>query len=535
MPTFDGPGAFTGAIATPHVAATDAAMAVYRDGGSAIDAAIAAAAVLTVVYPHNVALGGDLIALVRTSDGTVRCVNASGWSGAATDVAAMRARYGEVLPDRGADTVTVPGGVRGWESLRRFGSRLPWERLLRPAEQVAEQGVPVSASVAGHLADPENTDLYGMQDFDRVFRPGGRLLRRGAHFRQPELAATFAALARGGPDEFYVGDLAARSVEYLRSRGSVLDGADFAEFRSEVTDPVSARFGRDTVLTSPPNTHGFVMLRALRAIEEMGIDAPLGDGIGTLMRVFHHANRLRTDRLADPRLAAVDVTALVHHDLRAATPLAEDIAPAGSVPRGDTVGVAAADSDGTAVSLIQSVFHAFGSGLIDPQTGVLFHDRGTSFSLRPESPNVLAPRKRPMHSLMPVLVTGAGGDLRHVLATMGGQGQPQILTQVLLRLLGGAGAADAVAAPRAIVGQQMVGNTVDSVVVEADAERSALSSLSASGLTLDEVPPHTEALGQANVVTVGAAGQLVAATDPRADGSAIVAQYARPMRAAAQA
>lgn len=535
MPTFDGSGAFTGAIATPHVAATDAAVAAYRDGGNAIDAAIAAAAVLTVVYPHNVALGGDLIALVRTSDGAVRCVNASGWSGAATDVAAMRARHGGALPDRGADTVTVPGGVRGWESLRRFGSRLPWDRLLRPAERVATEGVPVPASMAAHLADPENADLHGLEDFGRVFRPGGRPLRQGEEFRQPALATTFAALARGGPDEFYVGDLATRTVEYLRSHGSVLDGADFAEFRPEVTDPVSIRFGRETVLTSPPNTHGFVMLRALRAIEELGIDDPVGEGIATLMRVFHHANRLRTDHLADPRLAAVDVAALVHHDLRATTAVAEDITPAASVPRGDTVGIAAADSDGTAVSLIQSVFHAFGSGLIDPQTGVLFHDRGTSFALRPESPNVLAPRKRPMHSLMPVLVTGDGGDLRHALATMGGQGQPQILTQVLLRLLAGTSAADAVAAPRAIVGQQMLGNTVDSVVVEVDVERQAWSALRASGLTLDEVPPHTEALGQANVVTVGAGGQLIAATDPRADGSAVVAQYARPVRAATDA
>jgi gamma-glutamyltranspeptidase/glutathione hydrolase len=534
VPTFDGPGAFTGAIATPHAAATDAALAAYRDGGSAIDAAIAAAAVLTVVYPHNVALGGDLIALVRTADGTVRCINASGWSGAATDAAAMRTRYGAALPDRGADTVTVPGGVRGWESLRDFGSRLPWDRLLRSAEQIADGGLPVAASLDAHLADPENADLYGQEDFDRVFRPGGRLLRGGELFRQPELASTFVALARGGPDEFYTGDLAMRTVQYLRSRGSVLDDADFAEFRPETTDPLAVDFAGLTVLTSPPNTQGFVMLRALRTISELGIDAPLGEGLGTLMRVFHHANRLRTDHLADPRMAAVDLATLVNGDLRAATPLVGTTAGASSVPRGDTVGIAAADSDGTAVSLIQSVFHAFGSGLIDPQTGVLFHDRGTSFSLHPQSPNVLAPRKRPMHSLMPMMVT-ADGDLRHVLATMGGQGQPQILTQVFLHMLAGGSVAEAVAAPRAVVGQQMLGHTTDSVVVETNADPAAKSSLRASGLALDEVPPHTEGLGQANVVTAGRDGQLTAAADPRADGSAIVAQYARHHRRAPEA
>lgn len=526
MPT-SRPGAFTGAIATPHVAATDAAVAVLRDGGSAVDAAIAAAAVLTVVYPHNVALGGDLIALVRTPDGDVRCINASGWSGAATDVAAIQDRYGAVLPDRGADTVTVPGGVRGWDALRRFGSRLPWARLLEPAERVARDGVPVAASLHAHLVDPENDDLHGLEDFDRVFRPGGRLLELGETFRQPELADTFAALARGGPDEFYAGALADRTVEYLRSRGSVLDAADFADFAPEVTDPISVDFGGLTVLTSPPNTHGVVMLRALRALEELGTEAPLGAGIGTLMRVFHHANRLRTDFVADPRLTPVDVDALVHGDLRAATSLVDVTASVGSVPGGDTVGVAAADSDGTAVSLIQSVYHAFGSGLIDPVTGILFHDRGTSFSLQSESPNLLAPRKRPLHTLMPMLVTDRG-DLRYVLATMGGQGQPQILTQVFLRMVAGASAADAVAAPRAVVGRQVVGATGDSVVVESDADRAAIDALRDSGLSIREVAPHTEGLGQANVVAVDDNGAFTAAADPRADGSGTVAQYARP-------
>ena len=167
---------FTGAVATPHTLATDAATEAFRDGGSAVDAAIAAAAVLTVVYPHNVALGGDLIALVRSPDGAVTCVNASGWAGAAVDVDAMRAKHGSELPARGADTVTVPGGVRGWETLHGMGGRLPWHRLLQPARRAADDGVPIAASLGAHLADPENVDLHGSEDFDRVFRPGGRLL-----------------------------------------------------------------------------------------------------------------------------------------------------------------------------------------------------------------------------------------------------------------------------------------------------------------------------------------------------------------------
>ena len=311
---------------------------------------------------------------------------------------------------------------------------------------------------------------------------------------------------------------------------SVLDAADFAEYQPEITGAVSVDFRGLTVSTSPPNTHGFMLLRALMAVDHVPIDAPVGADLGTLMRVFHHGNRLRAQHLADPRLAPVDVRALVYDDLRAATPVVATPAPAPRVPRGDTVGIAAADADGWAVSLIQSVYHAFGSGLLDPRTGILFHDRGTGFSLAASSPNVVAPRKRPLHTLMPVIVTD-GGRLRYVLSTMGGQGQPQILTQVLLRMLDGAGTADAIAAPRAVVGQQAPGCTEDSVVVEADVNPDALASLRGSGLAVIEMPRRSEAFGHTNVVDVAADGGLTAATDPRADGSAVVVQYARHRRA----
>ena len=505
------PSSFTGALATPHALATEAGVRAYRDGGNAIDAAIAAAAVLTVVYPHNVALGGDLIALVRTPDGTVRCVNASGWAGAEVDAAGLRARHGGRLPARDVNAVTVPGGVRGWETLRRFGARLSWERTLADAETTARAGAPVAPSLASHLADPENADLVGTEDFDRVFRPGGRLLRAGDVFVQPALADTFAKLRQGGPDAFYCGEVAERIVGYLRSRGSCLSAGDFAEFQPETPLPISLDFRGLTVLTSPPNTHGFLLLRALRAVDELGIDDPLGRGLGTLMRVFHRGNALRGAHLADPRYAEVDVAALVNDGLDETAELVG--AQAEPVRHGDTVGVAAADGDGYAVSLIQSVYDAFGSGLIDPATGILFHNRGTGFSLDAASPNVIAPRKRPVHTLMPAMTMYQGAP-RHVLATMGGQGQPQILAQVLLREVDGATAEAAVSAPRAIVGLQADGATIDSVTVEADMPAVAVESIGHAGLVATRVAAHTESLGHANVVVVDADGSMTAASDP---------------------
>lgn len=519
------PSAFTGAVATPHVLATEAGLDVLRSGGTAIDAAIAAAAVLTVVYPHNVALGSDLMALVRIPGGQVHCVNASGWAAGCTDAAKLQSRFGAVLPGRGAHTVTVPGAVRGWEVLRGCGSRYSWSDTLAFAQAAASGGVPLAQSVAHHLVHPENADLHGTPDFDRVFRPSGTSRRIGETLRQPELAATFAMLRTAGPDVFYQGDLAQRSVAYLRSHGSDLSAADFEEFRPEITAPLSAAFGDLAVLTSGPNTQGFVLLRVLRAVEAMGIADPLGADYGLLMRLFHHANHLRDKQLADPAFVDIDVEALVHHDLQGTTPIG--IAGGASlVPHGDTVGVSAMDSDGYAVSLIQSVFWAFGSGLIDPETGILFHNRGTSFSLDPLAPNVIEPRKRPAHTLMPAM-TVENGSVRHVLSTMGGQGQPQVLAQILLRAVQGTGAQAAVAAPRGIVGVQTEGATADLVSLESDTVPVARDAVAHSGLFLLEVPPSTEILGQSNVIFADTEGNMTAASDPRSDGAAAVTHHPR--------
>ena len=331
------------ALATPHALATEAGTRILRDGGTAIDAAIAAAAVLTVVYPHNVALGGDLFALIRTPDGAVRCVNASGWAAAAVDADGLRAGHGDWLPARGADPVTVPGGVRGWEMMRAFGSRISWSATLHAAEQVAREGVPVAPSLATHLDDPENHDLIGTGDFDRVFRPGAAPLSAGDLFRQPELADTFATLRAHGPDVFYTGALAEQLVSYLQSRGSCLTAADFAEFAPEIQAPLTARFGDLTVLTSPPNSQGFLLLHALAGVGDNSLADPVGENLGELLRIFHGGNEVRDRRLADPRFAVLDTA-----------PPSSPGAPRRTA-RGDTVGIAAADGEGYAVSLIQSV------------------------------------------------------------------------------------------------------------------------------------------------------------------------------------
>lgn len=521
----------TSAIAAPHQKATRAGEAALRDGGSAIDAAIAAAAVLTVVYPHNVALGGDLIALVRTPDSEIVCINASGWAPEAVDVDELRRRYGDTLPIRGAHTVTVPGGVRGWEALHRRAGRLDWHRLFEHAIGHARSGAPVAGSLARHLVDPGNADLRGTEDFDRTFAPGGEPLGLGDALRSPELADTLTAIAESGAQAFYTGPVADAMVDHLGAHGSALTTADFADFAVEECAPIATDFGDLTVVTSPPNTHGFILLRALRWIASADTQAcadPLATGLGELIAEFADGNGLRASVLADPRHAPVDLDVLMRPRVPG-TGLGGAIRPSRPLrlPHGDTVGVAAADSEGYAVSLIQSVYHSFGSGLIDPTTGVLFHNRGTAFALDPNSPNVIAPHKCPVHTLTPAMTITRDGRVRHVPATMGGQGQGQILGQILARVSAGETAASALAAPRAIVGAQTDGAGTDTIVVERDLAEAARAALEHTGAPILEVPPHTEDMGQANLVVIADDGSMTAATDPRADGEALVLNRVR--------
>jgi gamma-glutamyltranspeptidase/glutathione hydrolase len=232
-----------------------------------------------------------------------------------------------------------------------------------------------------------------------------------------------------------------------------------------------------------------------------------------LAQAFVRANAVRDALLADPRYARVDVDTLV----------AADTAPAGAPPHGDTVGIAALSADGYALSLIQSVYFGFGACVLDPDTGILFQNRGTSFSLDPCSPNAFAPRKRPRHTLMPVLVT-RGDELAWVSSTMGGQGQPQLQAQVLLRSFAGADPQQAVAAPRWIVGHQDTADTERTVTIESDLSAPARTALTDSRLEVKFVAPHSGLLGHANLIRVAADGTVTAGSDPRSDGSSATYQ-----------
>ena len=501
-----------GAVSTSHYLATEAGAQALRDGGNAVDAAIAAAAVLCVVYPNNVALGGDLVALVRDPSGRVSFVNATGRASRQERLETLRQRHGDALPDRGIDTVTVPGGVRGWITLAGLGGRLGWEDLLSPALSCARDGVPVARSL-GRAIRLERQALNADPGCRDVFLPGGTALVEGDLLVQPALADTFEQLIAKGLDDFYAGGVARQWIDGLRRRGSAIAEDEVSGYAPTVESPLTGKAGGTEVLTSPPNTQGFSLLRTLRALEDDNLGDPLGADAGRLAEIFASNNGVRARWLSDPdtaRLSAEELISMAVND-------AESDAGAAT---GDTVGLVAVSDDGWSVSLVQSVFWAFGAAILEPSTGILFQNRGTSFSLDPGHPAAFAGGRRPPHTLMPVLVL-QDGELAYALATMGGQAQPQIHAQLLLRLLNGASAIEATSAPRWAVGAQDDGDTPATVTVEADAPASALKSLRVRSNRLKVVQPRDELLGHSNVIRVLPSG-FDAASDPRSDGSAIV-------------
>ncbi len=549
------------ALAAPHAAAVDAGRAAFADGGTAVDAALATCATLTVVYPHMCSIGGDAIALVHAPDGTVTAVNGSGAAPAALDAARVRAalerdpapvtRTG--MPVRGPHTVTVPGVLAAWESLRQLGGALPPARLLRPAIGFAAGGCPVSRSLAATLAwEP---DLFAADPGLRAvfFRPAragdeGHLrhgapksavlpLNLGDSYRMPALAASLETLACEGIDAFYRGEVGSRYIAGLRATGSVMTPQDLARHETEIVEPLHATAFGHEFLTAPPNSQGYVLLQLLKATELLGAHPPdpLGPAAAMLAQLYRLTAGDRDRSLCDPRHGAVPLD-----DLLAAGHLRELVErslshgpsdpsdgpspspgvlggepAAGDPATGDTIACVAADSDGWAVSVIQSIYHGFGAAILEPTTGIVAHDRGACFSLDPHSPNLVEGGKRPLHTLMPLMVRREG-RLAITAGTMGGEAQPQIHAQILSRLLrGGDNVSPAVAAPRWIFDE-------GALLVEADVPEDARQALRSTGMRVEMLDRLDGSAGHAQYVRLTGDGGFEAAGDPRADGTAWV-------------
>jgi gamma-glutamyltranspeptidase/glutathione hydrolase len=516
----------TWAVATPHTLATEAAAVAFERGGNAVDAALAAATTLAVVYPHMCGVGGDLFALVQHPAGDVVAINASGRAPAGADPGAAAAEGGGRMPEHGPLSVTVPGAVSGWHALHEQGANLSWADAFTAAVAHAHGGVGVARSLADELAeDPER--LARDPGIAEIFFPLGRHAIAHDQVRQRALGETLQAIADGGPAAWYGGETGERFAEGLRALGVPIDLADMAGHRADLGTPLRARYRGVDVLSHPPNSQGFVLLEALLVVERMGIDPdPLGPDAGTLARVFGAAARDRDLHLADADSMRLHPSTLLDdgHLGAVADTVRDGLPAARGSPHGsgDTIALVTTDAEGRGVSLIQSLFDGFGSGLLEPATGVVAQNRGACFTLEPDHPNFLAGGKRPAHTLMPVVVQRAG-RLEGVAGTMGGYAQPQIDAEVLMRAVDLAmDPGEAVAAPRWIVDATSRGAGDPAVIAEADVGAEVIAQLGAAGYRVETVGRLDATVGHAHLIRARPDGFDVG-SDPRADGGAAAA------------
>lgn len=511
-----------GVVASPHHLASAAGADVLRAGGTAVDAAVAAAAVLGVVTPYHCGPGGDLFAIVAEPDGAHHAIESAGRTPAGMTLdgvlATMPAPHPARVPDTGALSVTVPGAVAGWGALVERYGRFELGRVLEDAIRLAADGVEVSPHAAG-VFDRARTRHAGMPSWQAAFGD----VRAGGLLRQPEHAAFLRDVAADGPGVLHGGHRGEQLVEFLADEGSTMTLDDLAGHAVVDVEPLVTTHGDLEVLELPPPTQGVTALQALGVADRLQRDEPDHD-VDRVQRVHLQVEAVRgalVDRdryVTDPDRMTVDPAALVDPARLDALAAAVDRRRAGDHPPatptpGGTASLCAADDEGRSVSLICSNFMGFGSGLVAP-FGVALHNRGAQLSLDPDHVNVVAPRTRTLHTLVPALARRDGSPVL-TFGTMGGDGQPQTHLQLLDRLRRGASVQDAIAAWRFVV-QPADGL----VVVEGRAPKEVVDGLRERGHELHVVDDWAAIAGHAQVIRRTAHGWR-AATDPRTEGAVV--------------
>ena len=435
-----------GALTSDHVLATATGADVLRRGGNAIDAAIAMAGVLAVVRPHMNGVGGDNFLLIRLAKtGKVYALNGSGRAGSRATPAFFAARGLTSVPGSGILSVSVPGAVRSWEdALRRFGTTT-LKQALQPAIRYAEQGFPVSTRLSLDIA-AEAKKVVGDSALARTFLVNGVAPAPGTMLVERELGATLRAIATGGARALYRGPIADKIAAFMEREGGLVTAADLANHTSTWQEPISTTYLGKRVLAFPPNTQGATFLQMLNLAELQDLTVmgrTSADYVHVLVEGAKLAYADRDRYIADPAFATVPLDRLLSkayaRELGARIrrdSIAADAAGDGTRDGyGDTIYLTVVDKDGNAVSMIQSLFASFGSGRMVPGTGIVLHNRGSLYSLDASHPNIVAPGKRPFHTLSPAMALNEDGSFFASFGTPGGDGQPQTLIQILNNVL----------------------------------------------------------------------------------------------------
>lgn len=519
-----------GMVVTPNHLASQAGVRVLREGGNALEAVVASAAALSVTYPHMCGLGGDaFLTVYEPAARSVFCLEGCGRS--AGNVASSQT----LLPQRGgACAATSAGAVAVWELAlhvsKTLGGRMPLERLFEDAAFYAEHGFPVSSSLAENLQTKAG-ELAAIPGFSEHFLPQGKMLCEGETLKFPALAATLKRLAKEGLGSFYHGTLAREIADALGKSGSPLVLADLEATTALRLEPLSLALPGVTLYNSPPPTQGVSSLMILGICaayaRQHGINFPAEEGfsfVHIIVEATKQAFLKRNAGLADPAHMPVPASDWLAADVLERCAAA--INPAHAMPwgrggeHGDTVWIGAVDASGLCVSSIQSIYHEFGSGVVLPSTGILWHNRVLGFAANPKHPNVLAPGKKPFHTLNPALAVFADGRVL-LYGSMGGEGQPQTQAAVFSRYaVFGQSLERAIAAPRWLLGRTW-GAASDDLKVEADMPPDVIAALRQAGHDVKIVPPRNSLMGHAGAIVRHAFGLMQGASDPRSNGAAV--------------
>jgi len=515
-----------GAVTVGHPLVAEAGLRALRDGGNAMDAAITMAAAISVARPHMNGIGGDTFLLYyEAKTGKVHALNGSGYSGSNASLKKMLAEGHDEMPETGPTSVSVPGAVGGWAlALETFGT-YSWEQALEPAVKLAREGLPVSERLAKGIAG-QKEKLLKDEEAARVFLPNGEPPAAGSVLKHDNLAKTLALLQKKGPEAFYTGEVAEKIVAHLEKLGGFLTLEDFKSYKPDWVEAPSVNYRGLEVFVEPPNTQGIQLLEMLEILsnfdmKELGHNS--ADYFHTVSEAIRLAVRDREENVADPRFMKVLVKELL--DPKRLAEIARAVDPKGNAPdlpdaakddnHPNTIAIMVVDKEGNAVSLIQSLFHSFGSGIVVPEVGVVLHNRGSLFRLDLSHPNALGPRRRPYHTLCPAMILKDGKPWM-VFGTPGGDGQTHTLTQILHNVLFfGMTPQQAIDAPR------MRRYPRNRLSIEDRVPEAVTKALEARGYAVRRKSGWTAEFGGAQMILVQPGGSLRAGADRRREGWAL--------------
>ncbi|KAJ8727357.1 hypothetical protein PYW07_001476 [Mythimna separata] len=514
-------------VVTPHHLATQSAIAILREGGTAIEAMVSAAATIAVVYPHMNSIGGDAFWLIIPPGGDPVVIEACGAAGSLATPEFYE--HYHKIPTKGPKVAnTVAGTLGGWEEALEYVSecgfeRIPVDRLLQDAIKYADEGFPVTKSHHESLKKLQEAGNIP-PEFESVFLPDGEVPKIGATFCQKQLAETLTSLAENGLNSFYNGDVANLIAEDMASLGMPITKSDLANYAPVRKDPLRLLHSHGELFNTPPPTQGLVSLALLGILDKLGIDGQdEAQFIHTAVEATKECFKMRDQHITDPAFMKIEPSSLLTGPNLFKMARGIDFEQASSVDvskgPGDTIWMGAMDSKGFSVSFIQSTYHQFGSNVVLPQTGILWHNRGVSYTLNRDHILCIKPGKKPYHTLNPAAARLHDGRVL-VYGTRGGDGQPQTQAAIFHRyVVQGKDLQQTVSEPRWLYGR-IAGNADTTLKLEGRFSEEIVESLKELGHEVVMLPDYSEDVGQAGMLVRHPDGNMEGAFDLRSNGSA---------------